>query len=259
MTAKILTIDIETAPTLAYVWRLFDQNVGLNQVVKPTYILSWAAKWLGEKKIHYDGISNHTKGKCTERFEGKMVKGMWELLDEADIVVGHNSIGFDHKYLNSAFIRAKLDPPSNFRKVDTLRIAKANTKFLSNKLEHLVYTLGLDHKMHNEGFELWTKCMAGDKAAWRRMEAYNIQDVLILEDVYIKMRAWDKRHPNMALYYEDDKVRCTVCGSTNHQTLTKRARTAVSIFAAYRCKSCGHIMRDASREKVYKEIMRNAQ
>ncbi len=29
---KILVLDIETAPIVAHVWGLFDQNIGLNQI-----------------------------------------------------------------------------------------------------------------------------------------------------------------------------------------------------------------------------------
>ena len=42
---KILVIDIETSPVLANVWRLFKENVGLNQIQKDWHLLSYSAKW----------------------------------------------------------------------------------------------------------------------------------------------------------------------------------------------------------------------
>ena len=42
----ITVIDIETAPIVAHVWRLFDNNVGLNQIEQDWSILSYTAKTL---------------------------------------------------------------------------------------------------------------------------------------------------------------------------------------------------------------------
>ena len=46
---NILLLDIETSPVVAWVWGLRDQNVGLNMIKEDWYVLSWAAKWLGDK------------------------------------------------------------------------------------------------------------------------------------------------------------------------------------------------------------------
>ena len=45
---NILFLDIETAPLLGYVWGLWKNNVGLNQIYRDSYVLNWAASWLGE-------------------------------------------------------------------------------------------------------------------------------------------------------------------------------------------------------------------
>ena len=50
---KTLVVDLETVPTEAYVWGLFDQNVGLSQIIKPGRIVSWAAKWLDSDEVEY--------------------------------------------------------------------------------------------------------------------------------------------------------------------------------------------------------------
>ena len=47
MTAPIITVlDIETAPIVGDVWRLFDTNVALNQIKLDCRILSFTAKAL---------------------------------------------------------------------------------------------------------------------------------------------------------------------------------------------------------------------
>ena len=65
---KTLLIDIETKPHKAYCWGLFDQRIGLNQIVEPGGTLCWAAKWLGDpsSKIMFGAEWDGTNtGYCT--------------------------------------------------------------------------------------------------------------------------------------------------------------------------------------------------
>ncbi len=87
MTAKILIIDIETAPNIAYVWGAWKQNIGQKQWVQKSHILSFAAKWLGDDNIIYE--ENRKKN------DRKIVQSMFKLLDEADVVVAHYGKKFD--------------------------------------------------------------------------------------------------------------------------------------------------------------------
>ena len=81
---KVFLPDIETSPLVLSTWGLLDQNIGLNQIKDDWSVLSWAAKWLGEKKLMYQDV-RHQKNK---RDDKAMLAGIWHLLDEADIVVG---------------------------------------------------------------------------------------------------------------------------------------------------------------------------
>jgi len=53
--------------------------------------------------------------------------------------------------------------------------------------------------------------MKGDSAAWRTMKKYNIQDVELLEKVYLKLRPSIPNHPSVAKLR--DRVGCPNCGS----------------------------------------------
>ena len=66
---KILDIDIETAPNIVYTWGLFNQNVGLDQIVQSGHTLCWAARWRGDKKVMFS--SGFHDG------EKKMIKGVY--------------------------------------------------------------------------------------------------------------------------------------------------------------------------------------
>jgi hypothetical protein len=211
---RILTIDIETAPIEAYVWRLFDQNVALNQIKTEWSILSYAAKWLDEKKVIYEDTSG--RGAKHVRSDKRLMNGLWNLLDEADIVVGQNHKKFDLKKIHARMIEHGYGPYSPIRIVDTTIEARRYFGFTSKKLEwmskHLTETPKDAHKDF-PGFELWTECLADNPRAWRQMKKYNIQDVVATEAVYLRLQPWMASHPNAAAYVEDKEARCPKCAS----------------------------------------------
>jgi len=232
---KILFIDIETAPILGYVWGLFDQNVGLNQIHTDWHILSWAAKWRGEDKMHY---MDQRKAKDLEN-EKVILEGIWKLLDEADIVVGHNSRRFDVKKLNARFLVHGMQPPSPFRQIDTLAISRKHFAMTSNKLEYLADKLGCKLKKLKTkefpGFELWKQCLAKNQAAFKEMELYNKRDVDVVEEVYEKLIPWDNSI-NFSVFNKGEHI-CS-CGSKD---LIRKgtASNNSGLFIRYKCKSCG--------------------
>ena len=226
---RILAIDLETRPNLVYVWGLFNQNVSINQIVDQTEVICWGARWLDEPGVEIR--STHRDGK------EKMLKRIWTLLDEADVVMGWNSQSFDVKHLNREFLMAGLTPPSPYTQIDLMRVTKANFKFPSNKLDWVSQSLEIGAKVQHEGFSLWTKCMAGDDKAWKDMYTYQQQDVDLLIDLYYKLRPWIANHPNMALF-ADEVLACPTCGNVKLQE-NGVVRRGASTFQQYRCHKCG--------------------
>jgi DNA polymerase III, epsilon subunit and related 3''-5'' exonucleases len=241
---RTLVVDIETAPILARVWRTFKENVGLNQIEHDWYILSYSAKWLGEKKVFYQ---DQSKAADIED-DRALLTGLYGFLDEADIVVAHNGRRFDVPKINARLITLGFKPPSPYKVHDTLDIAKKNFKFTSNRLEFLTSTLCTEKKMlHGKfpGFELWKQCMQGNQAAWREMKKYNIQDVKSLEELYLKLRAWDPRGPVAGVYDDLDIPACSKCGS-HHVHRRGTYRTQVGEYQRYQCLDCGGWSRGGS-------------
>lgn len=236
--ARILVIDIETAPILGNVWRLWKQNVGLNQIERDWYILSFAAKWLGENKLVYFDQSRE----ADIEDDTKLLARIHELLDKADIVVAHNGRKFDLRKINARFILQGFQPPSPYKIVDTLEIAKAKFAFTSNKQEYLSDKLNKDYKKltHSKypGFELWKAVMKRDKVAWAEMREYNEYDVLSLEEMYINLRHWDDRHPNVNAQSGDTVHRCPVCGG-DHLHSRGHYYTNTGKYQRFHCVGCG--------------------
>lgn len=250
---RVLVFDVETAPIIAHVWGLWENNVALNQIVSDWHLLSWSAKWLDDKKVMYMD-QRHKKSIEDDK---ELLEGIWKLLDLADVVISQNGKKFDVKKLNARFVMHGMQPPSSFKHIDTLQIAKKYFAFTSNKLEYMTEKLCTKYKKlkHKKfpGHELWNECLKGNKEAWKEMELYNKHDVLSLEELYYKLIPWDNSI-NFNLYTESTDHVCK-CGSKN---LIKKgyAYTAVSKFQRYKCKECGSESRD--RKNLFSKEKRNS-
>jgi uncharacterized protein YprB with RNaseH-like and TPR domain len=179
---KILHLDIETTPIKAYVWGLWDQNVSIDQIIEPTEMLCFGARWSNSKKVIFKSV--HHDGKQA------MLDELHKLMDEADVLVGWNSAAFDHKHINREFLENGMQPPSPVKDLDLMSVTKANFQFPSNKLDYVAQRLGVGAKVKHSGFSLWIKCMEGDEKAWREMKKYQIQDVNLLVDLYDELAPW---------------------------------------------------------------------
>lgn len=236
MSAKVLIFDVETAPITAYTWGLFDQTVSVNQIKTDWHLLAWAAKWLGAKQVFYE---DQRKAKDITN-DKAILRGLWSLLDAADIVITQNGKNFDQKKVNARFIHHGMKPPSSFKHIDTLQIAKRHFGFTSNKLAYMTGKLctkykKLDHKEF-PGFELWQECLKGNLKAWRSMERYNKHDVLSLEELYTKLIPWDNT-VNFNLYHNEGPQLC-VCGYDSWKS-NGFFYSAAGKYQRYRCKKCG--------------------
>lgn len=209
--AKILFLDIETAPSLGWVWGKWQQNV--IDFKRDWYMLSFAYKWAHEDQVHTVGLIDFKSYNRDIENDKRLLKKLWALLNEADIVVAHNGDSFDLPKINTRFLTHKLPPPSPYKTVDTLKIARKVFAFDSNKLDDLGRYLGVGRKIPNTGFHLWKGCMSGDPESWRLMKEYNGHDVELLEKVYSLVRAWDKNHPNV----NQGQQACPTCASFNVQ------------------------------------------
>ena len=236
---KTLLLDLETAPLTVHAWGIWQQNIGINQIMDSGYVLCWSAKWLGEDTIFFDSVyANHPV---------EMMKGIHTLLDEADAVIHYNGTKFDIPTLNKEFLEHGMNPPSPYKQIDLLRTARQQFRFPSNKLDYVVQRLGLGKKIKHRGHELWIGCMNNNADAWKEMEEYNRNDVVILEKLYYKLLPWIKGHPNHGLYQENPRV-CPTCGGTHYQSRGV-CRTQSGVYQRYQCQSCGRWFKDAAVQK----------
>jgi len=231
---KVLLYDIETTPNLSYVWGQWEQNVIAHK--EEGKLLCYAYKWLGEKKTYAVGLN-------TKKYHA-LVSSLHDLFSEADIIIAHNGDQFDIKMSNRFFLKEGLKPPHQYKTIDTKKLAKSKFKFNSNKLNDLGEYLELGKKINTGGFELWQGCMSGDRQSWKKMLAYNVQDVVLLEKVYLTLRPWCK-HPNLNAMNGYNK--CSVCQS-NHVQHRGFGMNSSGKYQRFQCMSCGKWMHGTSEK-----------
>jgi len=224
---RILLLDIETAPNLAYCWGLWKQNIGTHMLIEGGYVLSWAAKWYGEDEIFFSSLGE--TGPVT------MIKEIHKLLHEADAVVHYNGAEFDIPTLNQEFVLKGLTPPAPYKQIDLLKTVRSQFRFPSNKLEYVVDALNIGKKGNSGGFNTWIGCMHGEQKSWDKLKTYNIQDITLLEALYERLRPWVRGHPNATIH---GFTGCPTCSSTNYQRRGYAYTTAYR-FPRYRCRDCG--------------------
>lgn len=232
---KILLYDIETAPLVGYAWNLYETNI--IKVVRDWYMLTFSYKWLGESKIYSHALNDYESYRPEDADDKLLCLDLHKVLDEADVVIGHNLDAFDNKKANARFVVHGLKPPSPSKSIDTLKLARKHFKFDSNKLDSLGQLLGLGEKAPTGGFALWEGCMAGDPKAWAKMKAYNARDVDLLEKVYERLRPWGSTLPDLGTFTGTHV--CPACQSSKLQRrgyATKLTRR----YQRYQCQDCGH-------------------
>jgi len=241
--ARILFWDVETS-TLDLAIRQYDLKSykgyhNYKNITRDWVMLGGAWMFMGETTPRCISVSSQNP------FNDEMVvRKLHEILQQADILVAHNGDAFDIKKFNARAIYYGLEPLKDLVSIDTLKEARKYFKFTSNTLGYLAQFLGLEDKGQSPD---WNKILDGDSEELSKMREYNKLDVLVLEQVYLKLRPWMKNHPNLQIYSRIKDIVggivqvCKVCGSPN---IIKwgiwKSRTGKQTKQRYKCKCCHH-------------------
>jgi len=245
---RILLYDIETAPALTWVWNQWKTNVIATE--QDWYLLCFSWRWLGEDKTGFVSIYQNPDFTADSPDDRLVCEQLATLFDQADCTVAHNGDKFDKRKANARFLYWGIDPPSPYQTVDTKKEAQRYFANYSNSLNELGRLLGIGEKAEHRGFQLWRDCMRGDPQAWQDMESYNVQDIELLEQLYLRLLPWIG-HPgsgggvNLALWQPSEEI-CPKCGGT---VLIRRGthRTRFSEFPTFQCAVCHGFSRSRQR------------
>ena len=251
----ITFLDVEVSATISAQFSRFKAFISPDAVIQEPYLLTAAWKTnKGGEGAHK--LPDYPLWQDDHTNDLMLVEQLWDVLDNSDIVIAHNA-SFDEGWMNQRFAYHGMNPPSPYKVICTLKALKKYFKLPSNSLDASTRYFELEQKRCHEGISLWLACMQGDEAAMQRMLDYNLGDIPTLEQLYYKILPFIKNHPNSALYYSDDKMRCNSCGHDSLTEITgKYAYTNLSKFKSFRCDKCGAIKRNRKNERT-KEQMNN--
>ena len=238
---NILVFDIETSTILAELYDLGKQYVGRKSLKESWYILSWSAQWLKDDEVFGDVV---TSKEAKLRDDKRVVKSLWDTIDEADILISYNGDGFDIPRFNRRSLECGLMRPSHYQSIDLYKTIRNTFEFESNALDFVCERLQLERKRNNGGWELWQDATAGVQKALDEMIYYGLGDIPPTQELYFEIRTWIKNHPKMSLYNVDEtEPMCNFCGSTDIAPKDKLVSVGLNLYRSFRCKSCGGIGR----------------
>jgi len=227
---RILIYDIETGGVNA-----LRSSLGM--------MLCFGYKWLDEKQVHCLTVDQY-KGwfdpKRPQPIDDKPI--LWDalkIMESADLLVAHYGDRFDRRFVQGRCAINDLPPPPPTKQRDTWRIMRGAFNFSSNRLGDAAMFLGLKEQKHQKSRDewpgWWLQAMAGHAPAIHAMANYCKQDVLTLEQLYLRVRPYDNlNHPHVWL----DRAACGMCGK---KTIQYRGFAYVGInkYRRFVCTSCG--------------------
>ena len=240
----VLYYDLECSPTNAFIWRRFKENISQAQILNEWYLLtqSWA---FNDKEIEGSKLSG---AEALAQDDEPLVLQVWHLLNNADIVVGHNLRKFDIKKINARFAYYNLPNPSPYKIIDTYEICKAKFAFPSNKLNDVCSYLGIGVKEDTGGFKTWSECVKGNEDALEHMMRYNLQDVHLTRELYKRLRGFDNNGVNASIMVDQTGMICSTCASDDVEVIEdKFVYTPNGRYQAYRCNSCQTTLRHTTK------------
>ena len=240
---NILTFDLETGYMLNANFSLWEETRNHKNIVQDWYIICGAWKWIDSARVEAVSLlddPDRFKDDITDDYH--VVKRLHEELGKADILVGHNIDRFDIPKLNTRFYYHGLPPLPKVRTLDTLKMAKRAFKFSSNRLDYIAqYGKDAGEGKMNTTQGLWLKALQGDEEAIKEMVEYNKQDIVISEDVMLKLRPFDQSPTNLSVYMKDGVAGSPHCPKCNSNSIQKRgySYTTAGKFQRYQCQNCG--------------------
>lgn len=253
---RVLLYDIETTHNKVAAFRLLnDFTLPHENILQERYIVCASWKWLGEKKVYaVSTLDDPKRFKKDFTDDFVVVSKLHDIISEADVIVGHNGDHYDLKFSETRMLKQGLSPLPPATTIDTLKVARARFMFNSNKLDYLGQFLGVGQKIHT-GNDLWLRVLDGDADAIREMVVYNKQDVLLLEDVFLKLRPYMPNHINRQLFGNDHVGECPRCGSRHIQARGRRVAIS-NVYNQFQCQECGGWFREKTADKKVKTTLK---
>lgn len=231
---KRLFFDIETSPNIVYTWNIgYDLKIDYQNIITERAVICICYKWEHEKEVH---SLYWDKGN-----DKQMIRKFFDIITEADEIIGHNSDKFDMKWFKARALYHGIFYMPEFKTIDTLKISRQNFKFNSHRLDYIGQFLGLGKKVDTGGFGLWKDIIENNgKESLNKMITYCKGDVLLLEKIYNVFKGYSKPKTHIGVLKGNGKCSCPTCGSDNSYSKGYKITASGTHQMKRHCQSCGH-------------------
>lgn len=250
---QLLYWDIETAPAIAGVFGIYDQNIPYSHVIQDWFIICAAYRWQHKKKIESVSILDDAKRfKKNPADDYHVVATLHNLISQADVIVAHNGNKFDWKKFMARVVFHGLPPIRKPVMIDTL-LQSRQFAFTSRKLDDLGTHLGFANKLETER-GLWIKAAQGCAASIRKMVTYCKGDIPPLVSLHERLRPYaGGAYMNMGHF--SDAACCPYCGSHDFKRDGYRI-TRLAKVQRYECVAQGCGRRFTDGKAIKRVVMR---
>jgi len=229
---KRLYFDIETSCNVVLSWNVGRKiNIDYSNIIKERAIICICYKWEDDSKVY--GLT------WDENQDDKlMLEEFVKIANEADELIGHNGDKFDLTWIRTRCVYHQIPMFPKYVTIDTLKIARSQFRFNSNRLDYIAKYLGIGHKIKTD-FKLWKDVFLNkDKKALDYMVKYCKMDVSLLEKVHKKLSVHIAAKTHYGVIFGQDRGTCPECGS-DEITIQMRRTTATGVKKIlYKCKTC---------------------
>lgn len=200
-------------------------------------VLCVGFKEVGKGKPEVLNILDYANDGDLIRAEKRLLKDVYTRLLDCDVWLTHFGTWFDINFVNSRLIYHKLPIiPPKFNHIDTWKIAKNRLKLRNNRLITISEFLGTEDEKNAIKPEQWIRAMGGHRPSMNYIVEHCRRDVLVLEEVYERIKPLVIDHPNKGLI--DGRGGCSTCGEMK---LQKRGYhvTRTRKYQRFQCTGCG--------------------
>ena len=232
---RVLILDIERVPAWTKPLPIWDMKALKYKYLGPNDIQSWSRTFCHA----YQWLDDRTVSSMAEWEEGGRI-GFLErtaaLLNEADVIVGHNMRDFDLPHLLGEFILEDLPAVAEPKVFDTLRVMQRKGNLENNQLDTLAKRFGFSGKTDKYRIDLAMKAVGGDVKAQERIIRYAKGDIRATKKVYLRERPHGR--VNLGVFVDDEQVVCPHCAGTKVQR-RGYAVTTLGRYPRFQCQGCG--------------------
>jgi uncharacterized protein YprB with RNaseH-like and TPR domain len=240
---RILFWDIETTHNLVASFSLWERrglSIPHGNVIQERYVVTASWKWDGEKKVHsVTTLDDPKRFAKNPHDDTHVVQTLHKVLSEADVIVAHHGDAYDTKYFQGRALILGLPPIPPVKSVDTKKIASKHFYLNSNRLDYLGKVLGVGRKIPTSN-QWWLDILVGTdekrREAITKMVRYNKQDVLLLEDVFNKLRPYIKMPVNYQLFAPNGG--CPNCGAPHPPQARGTRSSGMHVYQRFQCQAC---------------------